>query len=407
MRARLLLGLVVLAVAAIGGVGAFFVFADEGTELGTVANGENGDGAAAAAEPSVETVAEGFDQPWGLAFLPGEDGELLMTEAAGTLSLVNTESRETSEISGVPEVDTGGQGGLLDVAPHPDFSDSPWVYLTYSASDDTGATSTHLARGMLDLGQDSLELEDVEELFAAEPFEQATDHYGSKIAFDPDGYLFMTIGDRGDKNFDDHPSQDTSTTIGTTLRFEPDGSVPQDNPFVDDADFADEIYSYGHRNVQGMTVHPETGELWQSEHGEQDGDEINIVEAGGNYGWPEAHTGCEYGTDEPVGDDPTERDDIVDPVHHWACNTGGFAPAGITFYQGEEFPDWEGDLLVSGLAPEELTHFTVEGTDVEEGEPLLADEGWRIRNVTVGPHDGAIYVAIDTEDAPLVRIVND
>ena len=372
-------------------------------EEGTEPTDTTGDANAEAPDPVTETVAEGFDQAWGLAFLP-ETEQLAVTELSGALSVVDTGTGDVVDIDGVPEVDAAGQGGLLDVAVDPGFPEEEWLYLTYSADDGNGETTTYLARGQLDTEQESLT--DVEELFSAEPAEPGEDHYGSKLAFGPDGHLFMTIGDRADKDFDDHPSQDTSNTLGTTVRLEPDGSVPEDNPFVDEPDFADEIYSYGHRNAQGMTVHPETGELWQSEHGEQEGDEINIVQAGGNHGWPVTHTGCEYGTDTPVGDHPSERDDIVDPVYYWECGSEGFPPAGMAFYEGEEFPAWDGDLLIGGLASEYLARFTVDGDEVEEEEELLADEGWRIRNVVVGPEDGALYIAIDEEDAPLVRLVD-
>ncbi|GAB3700543.1 PQQ-dependent sugar dehydrogenase [Nocardiopsis oceani] len=375
---------------------------EEGAEP-TDTSEEAANGEAPDPEPVTETVAEGFDEAWGLAFLPGTE-QLAVTELSGALSVVDTGTGDVVDIDGVPEVDAAGQGGLLDVAVDPDFPEQEWLYLTYSAEAGNGGTTTYLARGQLDTEQESLT--DVEELFSAEPAEPGEDHYGSKLAFGPDGHLFMTIGDRADKDFDDHPSQDTSNTLGTTVRLEPDGSVPEDNPFVDDPDFADEIYSYGHRNAQGMTVHPETGELWQSEHGEQEGDEINIVQAGGNHGWPVTHTGCEYGTDTPVGDHPSERDDIVDPVHYWECGSEGFPPAGMAFYEGDEFPAWEGDLLVGSLASEYLARFTVDGDEVEEEEELLADEGWRIRNVVVGPHDGALYIALDEEDAPLVRLVD-
>ncbi|QSB13132.1 PQQ-dependent sugar dehydrogenase [Natronosporangium hydrolyticum] len=360
--------------------------------------------AVADTELVVETVVDGLDGPWGLAFLP--DGEqLLVTQSAGILSVVDSSTGEIDDISGVPEVATGGQGGLLDVALDPDYPEAPWVYLTYSAADDSGGTTTtHLARGQLDLAEQ--QLDQVEVLYVAEPFLQSTAHYGSSIVFDDDGYLFMTVGDRGYKNFDDHPAQDPSTPIGTTLRLEPDGSVPADNPFVDDPEVADEIYSYGHRNIQGLTVHPETGEIWASEHGEQDGDEINVLEAGGNFGWPVATTACEYGTDTPLGEWPDEVEGTVEPVFYWECGSGGFPPAGLTFYTGDEFPQWQDDLLVGGLASEYLARLTVAGDQVEEAEPLLADEGWRIRDVAVGPHDGAIYVAVDGSDAPLLRLVN-
>jgi glucose/arabinose dehydrogenase len=329
----------------------------------------------------------------------------LVTEIPGMLSLVDTSNGEIREIDGVPEVDDAGQGGLLDVTVHPDYPDANWIYLTYSAAGSDGATSTHLARAELDLEAGSLR--NLEELYAAEPFlHEPPQHYGSKVEFGPDDRMFVTIGDRGNKNFDDHPSQDPSNPLGTTIRLEADGSIPEDNPFVDDPDIADEIYSYGHRNVQAMALHPRTNELWQAEHGEQDGDEINIIEKGGNHGWPIAHTGCEYGTDIPIGDHPEDRDDTVNPVYYWECGTGGFAPSGMTFYTGEEFPSWQGDLFIGTLAGERLGRFTVNGDRVEEAEPLLADEGLRIRNVVVGPADGALYVAVDALDAPLLRITN-
>ena len=358
-------------------------------------------------QPETEILAEGFDDPWGLAFVPGTE-LLLITEARGDLALVDTATSEVVRLTGVPQVDASGQGGLLDVAVDPDFPDSDWVYLTYSASEGAG-TSTHLARARLDLDADGLEasrLHDLEVLFVAEPPVASNVHYGSRVVVAPDGRLLVTVGDRGNKDFDEHPSQDPSNTIGTTVRLEPDGSIPDDNPFVDDPDIADEIYTYGHRNVQGMAVHPETGEVWQSEHGEEDGDEINVLEAGGNFGWPIAHTGCEYGTDIPVGDHPAERDDTVDPVFYWECTSGGFPPAGMAFYTGEEFPAWEGDLLVGGLASQYLARFSVDGHEIAEAEALLADEGWRIRDVAVGPHDGAVYVAIEGAGVPLVRLVD-
>lgn len=390
----------IVVVLAAGGALAFALLRDEPIEDGVIENGTATD--PDEPTPAVETVAEGFDQPWGLDFLPGGD-QLVVTQTPGVLSLVDTSSGAADDIEGTPEVDTAGQGGLLDVAIHPEFPESEWLYLTYSATNGGGETTTHLARGGLDVDQQ--QLTDVEELFVAEPFRGDTDHYGSRVEIGPDGHLFVTIGDRGDKNFDDHPSQETSHTLGTTVRLGLDGSVPEDNPFVDDPAVADEIFTYGHRNVQGMAFHPDSGQLWQSEHGEGDGDEINVIEAGTNYGWPETHTGCEYGTDTPVGEDLAERDDITGPVHAWECGTGGFPPAGIAFYAGDQFPAWDGDLFVSGLAGDGLARFTTGDSEVEHVETLLTEEGWRIRDVAPGP-DGALYLAIDDDDTPLVRLVD-
>jgi aldose sugar dehydrogenase len=351
----------------------------------------------------IETVVDGLAHPWGLAFLP-DDPRLLVTEREGRLSLVDREEGSRETVDGIPEVFAEGHGGLLDVTLHPEFPDEPWVYLTYAATnDDGGLATTHLGRGRL---TDEPRLEAFEELYVAEPFAESENHFGSRAVFGEDDMLYVTTPDRESKEFGpEHVSQDTSNGLGATLRFEADGSIPEDNPFVEDEEAEDAIYSYGHRNAQGMTVHPETGELWQSEHGESDGDEINVIEEGGNYGWPVATYGCHYGSEEPLGDPPHEREDTVDPVHYWECGSGGFPPGGMTFYDGEAFPDWEGDLFVGNLADEYLGRFSVDGSEVEELDPLLADEGWRIRGVESAPDTGHLYVLLDEGDAPLVRLV--
>ncbi|MEY7850465.1 PQQ-dependent sugar dehydrogenase [Natrarchaeobius sp. A-rgal3] len=355
-------------------------------------------------EFDIETVAEGLNQPWGLAFLP-DDSRLLVTELEGRLSLVDREDGSREEIDGTAAVHDAGQGGLLDVTLHPDFPDERWLYLTYAATNDADGddSTTHLGRGRLE--PEAGILEEFEVLYAAEPFVESDAHYGSRVVFGPDDALYVTVGDRQFDEFGpDHVSQDPTNDLGTTLRLEADGSIPEENPFVDE-DGGDAVFSYGHRNAQGMTVHPETGEIWQSEHGEEDGDEINVLEAGGNYGWPVVGHDCRYGTDDPIGDDPDQREDVVDPVYYWECNTGGFPPAGATFYDGDAFPNWAGDLFVGNLAGEYLGRFAVDGTDVEELEPLLADRGWRIRDVAVAPDTTYLYVAVDDSDAPIVRLV--
>ncbi len=352
-------------------------------------------------EPVLEVVTEDLGLIWAIDFLPGTS-RLLASENAGSMFLIDTETLEVVEITGVPEVDSRGQGGLLDVRVSPDFDQDQLVYLTYSAANDDGNTTTFLARAVLDL--EGQRLTDLEELYFAEPFLDSTAHYGSRVIIQGD-YLYMTIGDRGDKTFDDHVSQDTSNVLGTTIRLYRDGSIPEDNPFVDDPDVLDEIYTYGHRNSQGMTIHPETGEIWQSEHGERDGDEINIIHGGNNYGWPIATYGCGYVTRQPIGDLPEDRDDTINPVHYWECGSGGFPPAGMTFYDAEGFVSWKGDLFVGGLASQYLAHFRLTDNGLEELDPLLADEGWRVRDVTVGQHDGAIYAAVEGRTVSIVRIV--
>ncbi len=346
----------------------------------------------------VEEFVDELNSPWAITFV--DDGEYaLVTESSGELLLVNTSNGDYERFSNVPTVDDTGQGGLLDVEVHPDYPENEWVYITYS-DEDEGGLATHLGRAEMDL--ETVELTNFETLYVAEPFQEGGQHFGSRIVFDDDDYLFFTSGDRGDKNFDDHVSQNTSNSLGATIRLEDDGSVPVDNPFVDDEDVLDSIYSYGHRNSQGMTVH--NNEVWQSEHGEEDGDEINVVEAGGNHGWPITHTGCEYGTDNPVGDNPFENPDVVNPVYYWECNTGGFPPAGMTFYSGSVFSEWEDNLFVGNLAGQYLGRFEVNGDNVEEKDPLLEDEGWRIRDVEEDPNTGYLYVVVDGSNSPIVRI---
>jgi glucose/arabinose dehydrogenase len=358
------------------------------------------------AEFEIETVADGFSHPWGLAFLP--DSGLLVTERergdGARLTLLDREDGSREPVAGIPEVDTAGQGGLLDVTLHPQFPAQSWVYLTYSATNEVGDSATHLCRGRLDRA--GRRLSTVELLHVAEPFVDSDGHFGSRAVFGPEGDLYVTSGDRQFKNFGpDHVAQDRSNDLGGTLRLRPDGSIPSDNPFVDDAGASDALYSYGHRNSQGMTVHPETGAIWQSEHGENAGDEVNIIEKGGNYGWPVADAGCEYGTSRRVGDPPADRPDTVAPVHTWECGTDGFPPAGATFYDGDAFPAWQGALFVGNLAGQYLGRFTVDGRSIEEQSRLLADRGWRIREVAVAPDTGHLYLAVDDGTAPIVRLV--
>ncbi len=356
---------------------------------------------------TVETVLEGLSSPWGLAFLPTDSSaRLLVTEQPGTLRRIDVTDGTDEEIGGVPAVHHAGQGGLLDIAVGPAYPEEPWLYLTYATANDDGESTTALARGQLEPGASTLEA--VEELHTATPFVASDAHYGSRVVIGDDDMVYLTVGDRQFSDFGpDHVSQDRSTELGTTLRLEPDGSVPADNPFLEESDVEEPIFSYGHRNAQGMTVHPETGEIWQSEHGEEDGDEINVLEVGANYGWPVAHYGCEYGTTDPVGDQPDEREEVTDPVYYWGCGSGGFPPAGMTFYDNDTISEWEGDLFVGNLAGEYLGRFRVDGTDVEEADPLFEGRGWRIRDVAVDPETGYLYVAVDDDSAPLVRLTPD
>jgi glucose/arabinose dehydrogenase len=356
----------------------------------------------AGVEFDVERVAEGFHLPWAVAFLP-DDPRLLVTERRGTLNLVDHDDGAVETVAGTPEVFSGGQGGLLDLALHPEFQEDPWVYLTYAAANGDGESTTHLGRGRL--APDGPRLDGFEVLHVAEPFIETKGLYGSRVVFGANDRVFVTVGSRSDDELGpDNVAQDPGNELGTTLRLEPDGTVPDDNPYVEGGG-ADAVFSYGHRNSQGMAVHPETGDLWQSEHGEKDGDEINVIEPGGNYGWPVADYGCTYEEEAPIGDEPHERDDVVDPVYYWECGSGGFPPSGMTFYDGDAFPGCRGDLFVGNLAGQYLGRFAVDGRDVTELEPLLADRGWRVRDVAVAPESGHLYVVVDDEPVPLFRLV--
>jgi glucose/arabinose dehydrogenase len=295
-----------------------------------------------------------------------------------------------------------GQGGLLDVAVSPEFASDQTIFLTYSVAG-SGGSATRVASAQLNVTEQSLE--NVTVLYTA-PFQGGGTHFGSRVVV-AGQYLYVTLGDRGDKNFEDHIAQNTQNPYGSIIRLKRDGSIPVDNPFVNDPAVLDEIYSYGHRNPQGLAFRPGTTELWSSEHGEFQGDEINVVTAGGNYGWPEAHQACSYVTRRPFGVLPVERPDTVPPVYVWPCGTSGFPPAGMTFYDGDMFPAWQGSLLVGGLASRYLARFTVTEDGLVEADPLLREEGWRVRDVAISPRDGAVYVAVEGGEVSLVRIVTE
>ena len=353
----------------------------------------------------IETVAEGFDNAWGMAFLP-EDGRLLVSERPGRLKLVDRESGEVEEIAGLPEIHAQGQGGLLDIALYPDFAEENWLYMAWSGTNDEGQSSTFIGRARLDV--DALELSDLEELFVAEPFDApGQGHYGSRLAFDADNRLYFSVGDRQSKDFGpEHYAQDLSGDLGKIHRIEADGSVPADNPFVDVEGARETIWSYGHRNPQGLAFHPQTGELWQNEHGENNGDEINIIQGGGNFGWPIATWGVDYRTGQRFAPTPPEVADTVDPVYWWESDhPEGFPPSGLAFYEGDAFAAWQGNMFMGNLRHQYLGRFSVNGTEVEMEERLLDGEGWRIRDVAVGPDNGYLYVLIDDTNAPLVRLV--
>jgi glucose/arabinose dehydrogenase len=357
---------------------------------------------------AVETVATGLDDPWAIAFLPNDD-RALVTERPGSLVLVDRSDGTVEPVSGAPSVDAGGQGGLLDATLHPDYPTEPWVYLTYAAGNGGGERATHLGRSELDPAAPTVE--NFEVLHVAGPFAGSNIHYGSRVAFGADGCLYVTSGDRrvGGTDFGpDHVAQDTGTELGAVLRLRPDGTAPDDNPFVGVSGAADALFSYGHRNPQGLAVHPDTGDVWLSEHGENDGDEVNVALAGENYGWPVATECCYYGTDDPVGVPHSERDDVVAPAHAWPCGEDGFPPGGATVYDGDAFPNWRGDLFVGGLGgPSDryLARLVVADREAIEFERLLVDRGYRIREPAVAPDTGHLYLVLDGSPAPILRLV--
>jgi len=333
----------------------------------------------------IETVAEGLTHPWGMARLP--NGDMLVTERPGHLNRIDQASGDYERVSGVPEVDARNQGGLLDVASHPDFSANRWVYLTWSGTGN-GGNATHFGRGRLNNG----ELHEFETLFVATPFVDSTKHFGSRITFH-DGHVFVTVGERGERD----RAQDLGDHNGSVIRLNPDGSIPEDNPFVERDDAEDAIYSYGHRNPQGASIKPDTHTYWIHEHGPRGGDEINVPQAGENFGWPIQTHGREYYGPEIA---PDTRPGVANPIHHW---TPSIAPSGMAFYDGEAFPQWHGDLFVGALAKTHLARVSLDGTEVTGEERLLNDRGWRIRDVMVGPDDH-LYLLVDAGEAPVLRL---
>src|SRR5690606_35064370 len=287
-------------------------------------------------------------------------------------------------ISGTPEVDARGQGGLLDVALDPDFAENRLIYMSFAEAGD-GGNSTAVARGRLN--EDRTALENLEVIFSQKPKVDSKAHYGSRLVFDNDGHLFITMGERSARQFRGH-AQDLTTHLGTIARILPDGSVPEDNPFVGRDDALPEIYAYGIRNSQAAALHPQTGELWEIEHGPRGGDELNIIRPGENYGWPVVTFGREY-IGLTIGDGITSAPGMVDPIYQW---TPVIAPSGMIFYDGDAFPNWQGNLFVGGLASTALVRLELDGEKVTHEERMLEDLSLRIRDVEQGP-DGAIYVA--------------
>ncbi len=327
---------------------------------------------------SAELIVPNLNIPWGMAFLP--DGSMLITEKGGTL--IRFRDGEKTEIQGVPPVYVRGQGGLLDIELHPNFGENGWIYLSYASEEgEEKGGNTAIARARLSGDR----LTDLEVLYKAGPNTTRGQHFGSRIEFDDAGYLYFTIGERGQRDVN---PQDLSRDGGKVYRLHDDGRIPQDNPFVNTEGALPAIYTYGNRNPQGMVRHPETGEIWIHEHGPRGGDEINIVQKGLNYGWPVITYGINYsGT--PITD-KTEMEGMEQPIHYWVPS---IAPSGMCFVTSDKYPQWKGSLLVGSLSFQYLERLEMEGTRVLKRERLM-DEIGRVRNVRQGP-DGFIYVAVE------------
>lgn len=329
--------------------------------------------------PTLEMVVDNLENPWGMAFLP--DGGLLISELNGTLLLYKDGS--LTEITGVPEVSYSpqSQGGLLDIALHPDHENNGWIYFTYASPEgnETGA-NTALMRAQLTNNV----LTNHELLYKAGPNTESPVHFGSRITFDREGFVYFSIGDRGERDLN---PQDLSRDGGKIYRLHDDGTIPADNPFVNEADAIAATYTYGHRNPQGMTLHPDTGEIWTHEHGPLGGDEINILTKGANYGWPVITYGLDY-DGSPISD-KTHEEGMEQPLHYWDPS---IAPCGMTFLTSSAYPDWQGSLFIGSLKFQYLVRMEINGGNIITEEKLFENTG-RIRNVQQGP-DGLLYVAV-------------
>ncbi len=335
-------------------------------------------GQSLAADPGkiqLKPLVENLKEPWSMAFLP--DGRLLVTEKSGKLRMVENGKLLPQAINGVPAVVDRGQGGLLDIALHPRYAENGWVYLSYSAKGE-GGSGTEVMRAKLK----GMQLTDSEVIFRQAPKISSNKHFGSRLVFDREGFLYITLGDRGEME----RAQDLAQHIGKVIRLHDDGRVPQDNPFAAKSDALPEIYSYGHRNVQGATLNPATGKVWTHEHGPQGGDEINIVQAGINFGWPVITYGVNYFTGTKIGEG-TKKPGMAQPLYKWVPS---IAPSGMAFYTGDAYPGWKNHLFVGSLKFQTLVKLTLDGDKVVKEERLFENLG-RVRDIRQGP-DGLLYL---------------
>lgn len=342
---------------------------------------------------SVEEVAKGLVHPWAVAFLPDNKG-MLVTEKPGNLRIVSPDGKLSQPLSGVPKVWASGQGGLLDVVLSPDFAKDRMVYLTFSEVGDDGKAGTAAGRGRL--SADLTRLEDFNVIFRQQPKLSVGNHFGSRIVFDRDGYLFIALGENNDRP----TAQDLDKLQGKIVRLFADGKVPPDNPFVGQKNVRPEIWSYGHRNQQGAALNPWTGTLWTNEHGPKGGDEVNIIERAQNYGWPLATHGINYSGDVIPEAKGKFVEGTIKPFHVWEKSPG---ISGMAFYDASRFKAWDHNLFIGGLASEDLIRLEFEDGKIVHEERLLGELNKRIRDVRQGP-DGYIYVLTDDDNGQLLKV---
>lgn len=338
----------------------------------------------------VVTVASGLESPWGLAFLPS--GKMIVSERdEGHLRLVSKDGKLSPPLKGVPKVASAGQGGMLDIALDPDFQNNKLIYFSFSEPG-TGGAGTAVARAVLDEANNSLS--EIKIIFRQLPKTGGGRHFGSRLVFARDGKLFITIGDRGERG----RVQDFTINRGQVIRINTDGTIPEDNPFVGKTGYRAEVWSYGHRNPQGAALHPETGKLWTNEHGARGGDEINVPQAGKNYGWPVISYGRHYfGGKIGIG---THKDGMEQPIHYWDPS---IAPSGMMFYTGDKFPKWRGNAFVGALKYQLIARLELDGEKVVKEERFLGALQERIRDLRQGP-DGYIYVLTDSSNGKILRL---
>lgn len=335
------------------------------------------------------TVTSGLRYPWGMVFLP--DGRMIVTEREGDVRIVTPDGQVSRPLQGVPEAYTSGQGGILDIALDPDFAANRLVYISF-AEPGPGGAGTAVLRATLDL--QGLALRNGQIIFRQEPKSEGGRHFGSRLVFAPDGTLFITVGERGERD----RTQDFTINRGQVVRINPDGTLPDDNPFIGIAGRRPEVWSYGHRNPQGAALHPETGVVWTIEHGARGGDEINIPEAGKNYGWPVISYGRHYSGGK-IGEG-THKPGLEQPIYYWDPS---IAPSGAAFYTGDVFADWKGNLFVGSLKFGLLVRLELDGDRVIAEERLLQDLDERVRDVRQGP-DGMLYILTDDYDGGILRL---